>query len=206
MSLLTKGNAKLGRGIFHFDLPAGPEFSCPGASEWCRVNCYARKGHFLFANVQDKYARNWEAAQDLNGLAAALCAELANLPAGTVVRLHTSGDFFSADYILMWRGLAQIFSGIRFYAYTHSWSRLDLLLALEELRAEPNVKLWASEDPSTGPAPDGWRVAKVFSSFGESSGYASCPEQTGRKPNCASCGLCFADRLRSDARLAFHTH
>lgn len=206
MALLTQGNRKLGRSILHFDLPAGPQASCPGASEYCAAVCYARKGHYLFGSVQSKYAANLAAVANLGQLQRDLERELVKLPAGTVIRLHTSGDFISAAYVDMWSRLAACHPAIRFYAYTRSWRVPTILAALDLLRRLPNVTLWASHDPTMPAPPTGWPVARIVPTWADAPGEAHCPEQTGKRASCADCGLCFNANLRPNARLAFKLH
>lgn len=196
MPLLTRGNTKLGSRVWHFNLPAGE--SCPGASEWCARHCYAKRGNYRF--TRSKYAANM--AMPTGELGRQLDAELSALPARAVVRIHTSGDFHSAAYVAMWAALASQYPGMPFYAYTRSWRVPSLVPALDEFRALPNVTLWASTDDTTGPAPNGWPEAAI----GFRPGYASCPEQTGRRLDCSDCGLCWHRNLRVDARLAFKSH
>lgn len=198
--LLTRGNAKLGKRVWHFNLPAGT--SCPGASEWCRAHCYASKGHYMLPSVVNKYAANMAATADLDTLERELTAEIAALPDGAIVRIHTSGDFHTSAYVAMWRRLAAATPSTQFYAYTRSWRVAELVTELDSLRALPNVTLWASTDETTGAAPAGWPEATI----GFRSGYASCPEQTGRRKSCSDCGLCWHHNLRSNARLAFRAH
>lgn len=205
MSLLVLGNGKLGP-IYHFDLPAGKDYSCPGESTYCRALCYAKHGTFRFPSVQRKYQSNWELAQELDVLVASLILELRQLSLGSVVRIHTSGDFFNADYIEVWATLAEGFPEVRFYAYTRSWRVPELLPALESLGRLPNVQIWGSTDPTTGPVPAGWREATMVKDWSQASGMIHCPEQTGRKRDCRSCGICFAAKLRTDVCLAFKEH
>lgn len=205
MAYLVAGNRKLGRSILHFDLPAGPEASCPGASEYCAAVCYARKGHYTFPSVQDKYAANL-AALHSGALESALRLELDALVPSTVIRLHTSGDFLSAAYVRMWQRLAASHPALIFYAYTRSWRVARMLPALESLRQLANFTLWASADPTMPNPPAGWPTTRIVATFADAPGIAHCPEQTGKRADCASCGLCFNPRLRPDARLAFKLH
>lgn len=207
MAILTRGNRKLGASILHFDLPAGPEASCPGASTYCAAVCYARKGHYTFPSVQGKYAANLDMwRNDPTGLERALTAELGKLAAGTVIRLHTSGDFLSAAYVDMWARLAIMHPALTFYAYTRSWRIASIRQALESLRELPNFTVWASTDPTMPPAPANWPTTRIVPSWEDAPAMAHCPEQTGRRASCADCGLCFNRNLRSNARLAFKLH
>lgn len=205
MPTLTRGNAKLGRDILHFDLPAGPAASCPGASTFCASICYARHGHYLFGSVQAKYAANFEAWK-AGTLEPVLASELAKLPAGTVIRLHTSGDFVSAAYVAMWHRLASTHPALTFYAYTRSWRVPAILRALDTLRTLANVKIWASTDPTMPAPPHGWPIARIVRDWTEAPAEAHCPEQTGKRASCSDCGLCFSPKLRATARLAFKLH
>lgn len=207
MSLLTKGNRKLGANVWHFALPAGT--SCPGASDYCALKCYAKHGNYRFASVRERYLANWEAAQDLDTFVEMMAAELSQLPTGAVVRIHTSGDFFSVPYVTAWHQIARLNPHLRFYAYTRSWTVPELETALRDLLAAlGNVKLWASHDQTMPEPPLGWRIATIAGPNWRdiAPGYIRCPEQTGRKPDCASCGICFAAKLKESARLAFRLH
>lgn len=200
-ALLTRGNAKLGPKVWHFDLPAGP--SCPGASEWCALHCYAKRGHFLLDAARTKYVSNLQLVNDdINELQLRLYGEIRALPADAAIRIHTSGDFHTRTYILMWYVLARYNPDVQFYAYTRSWRVPDLVPALEFFRTLDNVTLWASTDETTGPGPDGWPEATI----GFRPGYARCPEQTGKRTSCSECRLCWHRNLRPNARLAFRAH
>jgi hypothetical protein len=79
-----------------------------------------------------------------------------------VVRLHVSGDFFSAAYVAHWASIAQAASEVTFYAYTRSWRVKELGDSLCQLAAVPNVQLWYSADRSTtipSYLPPGVRIA-----------------------------------------------
>jgi hypothetical protein len=212
MAFLTKGNAKLGPGVFHFDLPAGLTHSCPGASDFCSGasvegfkshGCYAQKGRFLMPSVQAKYAANMAMLGNLGELEHALALEIER-PAVKVVRIHTSGDFPTVSYVAMWARLALTFPAVKFYAYTRSWTRPGLKRALESFDALPNVTLWASHDPTMAPAPADWRIARIVGDWAHAPGEAHCPEQTGKRASCTDCGLCWTARPK--ARLAFLVH
>src|SRR5262249_48906495 len=113
--------------------------------------------------------------------------------------IHTSGDFYSAPYITMWAGLCDVHLEHSFYAYTRSWRVPELQPALNQLRARPNMTLWASTDDTTGPGPQGWPEATI----GHRSGYVQCPEQTGRRAICSVGGLCGPPRLKPAPRRSF---
>ena len=142
--LLQQGNAKLGEGIYTFSLPAVA--TCPGASPSCRKECYALRGRFLF--LRRAYQRYLAASQE-EGFSARMVGEIRRRWAGCV-RIHVSGDFYSAAYVRKWAAVARACPGTRFFAYTRSWRRADIAGALEELSGCPNVRLWYSCDRDTG--------------------------------------------------------
>jgi hypothetical protein len=66
------------------------------------------------------------------------------------VRVHVSGDFYSADYVRAWVAVATACPATRFYAYTRSWRVPHIVPALAELARLRNVRLWYSCDRDTG--------------------------------------------------------
>jgi hypothetical protein len=111
------------------------------------------------------------------------------------VRVHSSGDFFDESYVTWWREIMAAVPGAAFWAYTRSWNVAALRPALEALRTRPNFQLFASWDTDMPAPPVGWRVSEVVRdeppfSEGAALGSLLCPEQTGRRANCASCGYC----------------
>ena len=43
-----------------FGLPAGKDYSCKGATDWCLSNCYAGKLEKVFPAVREMLLANWE--------------------------------------------------------------------------------------------------------------------------------------------------
>lgn len=157
-ALLRRGNTKLGPDlIWTFSLPAVG--TCPGATDACRAACYATKGRYQFRSIQGLYARNL-AESRRRDFAATIAGEVRR-QAIRVVRIHGSGDFYSAAYALKWAAIARRRPEATFYAYTRSWARPAIRRALAGLAALPNVHLWYSADSDSGrpPADPGVRVA-----------------------------------------------
>jgi hypothetical protein len=185
-----KGNDKIGRSIAQFSRMHGlPEDggTCPGASDWCRENCYVQRITRQYAQSHARFVAN--SAGDIPD----------DIPTSGRYRIHVSGDFDTAPYIRAWIAMAQSRPNVAFWAYTRSWRVPRLMRALEDLRALPNVQLFASTDPSIADdLPDGWRVARIDSARG----YA-CPEQSGRKPDCNACSYCITGQ---SGDVAFTSH
>lgn len=114
-SLLSKGNAKLDRGVLIFDTLA--VYTCPHCKE-CKEYCYARKNQVRFPAVWNRRLINtWLAVHDIPALELQLTKELSR-SRKKIVRIHSSGDFFSQEYLNMWGRLSSIFPEKTFYTYT----------------------------------------------------------------------------------------
>jgi len=140
---------------WHVTLPDGSRFmTCPHAGPCAQV-CYARNGTYRFPAVLASHTRNLLMfLDDPEGWEQALIAELQarrfrptgeprDLPiqgdpwmqawaqtGGAAVRIHDSGDFFSAPYLQAWLRIAEATPDVLFYAYTKEISLF---------RAEPRV-------------------------------------------------------------------
>jgi|TARA_Y100000310_G_scaffold266220_1_gene277646 hypothetical protein len=166
----TSKKTKLGR-VATVNRPAGT--TCPGASEWCARDCYAKHGLFRTFGHQARYG-------------AATLTLPAKLP--PVVRLHVSGDFDTVEYVRLWIEKVKANPDTLFWAYTRSWNVPELLPELEALRVLPNMQLFASVDPTMPEPPKGWRIAHVADSRFRG---MECLEQNGKMPDCETCGYCF---------------
>jgi hypothetical protein len=230
ISRFGHGNLKIGPNVYTYSrLPGsdqapalglnrdGAAGTCPGATAECQSICYARRPVQEHGAVYEMWARN-----------SATEGVPAELPEGcTLLRLHVSGDFSSIAYIDGWRRLLVGNPQCTVWAYTRSWRVPSLLPALEELRALPNVQLFASMDHSTPEVPPaGWRRAwidgdaragDVLDAPAHSEhlpgtrnqrtfdGTPSlvCPEETKHTPNCETCRYCF-DGKRNDVTFLKH--
>src|SRR5262249_58718587 len=111
-TVCQRDNAMLGEGIYPFARPAVPAW--PGSSPACRKECYARRGRFIF--LERQCHRYLEASRD-EGFAAKLASEIRRRWVACV-RIHVSGDFYSAEYVRKWVAVAKACPGTRFFAYT----------------------------------------------------------------------------------------
>lgn len=213
-----KGNLKLGPNVVTYSRPPGRPSphggSCPGATPECLSWCYAFRiaKEEPLASVYRSNQRYWQEG----------ALALPPLPEGTeIVRLHVSGDFDTIRYIGAWQDLAVEHPDVRFFGYTRSWRVPSLKSYLEYFRALSNVQLFASIDASiTREELDGiqdWRWAPVETDsrlvpiregvwrrhaweslskglLVERKSGITCPEETGRKPNCEACRYCIDGR------------
>lgn len=210
LTLVTKGNKKLGPNVFHTNSKVGPEGSCGDTtSPWCETHCYAMKGHYTFPSVRTKYDDNFELLRDNpDSYESELLLDVESLPIGSVFRFHTGGDIFDVRHVGIIRRVCESRPDIEFYLYTRRWQSQLMREAIESQLFElHNLMVWGSTDPSMPSVPDGWREARVFDSFEAATegGFGvHCPEQTGRRPDCQSCRLCWT--AKPSAKLAFATH
>ena len=113
-----------------FDLPAG--YTCPAADiclsrankvtgkitdgKNCQFRCYAASTEACYTNVRKLRWHNFDALRSAPDMVALIEQ---SLPKGIkVVRLHSSGDFFSLDYFKAWYQVAVNHPEIEFFGYT----------------------------------------------------------------------------------------
>jgi hypothetical protein len=178
-------------------------------SEWCQLHCYAAKGHYTFPSVRTKYDQNFDLLRyDPLLYEEELTNDVLSLPLGAVFRFHTGGDIFDVGHVSIIRRVCESRPDMTFYLYTRRYRDETMRQAIEDVLFRVfNLHVWASTDPTMPPAPEGWREARVFDTFPEATegGFKThCPEQTGRRPDCQSCGLCW--NAKPSAKLAFATH
>jgi len=176
--------------------------TCDGMSEWCAKACYADRYTKRFKHTE-RYQDNEEFARS-DAFIPTMVKVARYSPE---FRIHVAGDFNpdgrdSSAYVRKWVEIIKRCPRTAFWAYTRSWRIAEMLPALEELRALPNMQLFASTDMSIPEAtPEGWRVAHIDQDA-RATGYA-CPEQNGRKANCKECRYCF---LGKRGNVVFATH
>lgn len=101
---------------------------CPYATEMCKKRCFAKKNE-TFKGVMDSRERNLEETKkdtfvkDMVKHFEYHLERPKNKDKQIIVRIHTSGDFYSIDYFDKWVRIAKHFKGsnrILFQAYTKS--------------------------------------------------------------------------------------
>jgi hypothetical protein len=120
-------NSKLKKdNIFGFDIPAYKSttglITCPMAKD-CIANCYARQGTYQFSIVKQKYERNL-AATLTDDFVIDMITDIIESKAA-IIRIHSSGDFYSREYISKWFTIMESLPHVQFYAYTKSFKMFD---------------------------------------------------------------------------------
>jgi len=137
MLKLSKGNAKLGKDVYVFSLPAG--YSCPGARDCksravvtngkakvvdgkhTRFRCFAASQEAQYPQTREARWHNYELLRARKTAPQMATELLLTLPdKADKVRIHASGDFFSQAYFDAWLRVARSRPQTTFYAYTKS--------------------------------------------------------------------------------------
>jgi len=209
---ISMGNEKLGY-LPNFNLPARSFIlngkrvvTCPGASLLCRYVCYAQKGAYVQStDIPIEYVANY-AASLRDDFVTSMIASIKKAeddndqlwikhynrcPQVKLFRLHTSGDFYSAEYARKWLKIAEKLPYVHFYVYTKAWIRFskdedvadiemtaaevnaindEIMDVLREVNALPNFQVLLSTDRTTGPVPDellnaGFKEAGIDSTY-----------------------------------------
>jgi len=197
-----------------FGLPAGKQYSCPGATSICEKVCYAGKLETQYKSVRDVLTHNWDLVRDadVNEMTRLLTemiddfrTECERRQAPKDFRIHWDGDFFSDDYAMAWKLVMESRPDTRFWVYTRTVS------AARILRDTENLSLYFSADDANLPVAltlqrEGIRLAYLADTFQAGQAVlkqatgkpgAKCPENTKQIPlispkgsACAVCQLC----------------
>ena len=198
-----------------FGLPAGKEYSCPGATSICESVCYAGKLEKVYKGVKAVLLHNWELLRNadietmvslLDEMIVEFKADCDKKNADKLFRIHWDGDFFNETYAYAWKNVIEKHPDVQFWVYTRVASAAVILKGI------PNLSLYYStDDENKDTAKElrtnhGTRLAYLAKNFAvaetvmkELTGKvgAKCPENAKRIPlistngsACVSCGLC----------------
>lgn len=208
-----------------FGLPAGRDYSCPGATSVCESVCYAGKLEKVYKGVKATLLHNWELLKNadeptmvdlLENMINDFRKDCEKRNAKMLFRIHWDGDFFNDTYTRAWQYVIIQNSDIQFWVYTRVKSAAIILKNI------PNLSLYYStDDENKEIAKDlrnshGTRLAYLGKTFAltestmkELTGKvgAKCPENNKQIPlistngsACVSCGLCVYNK--SDIRFS----
>jgi|TARA_B110000908_G_scaffold81783_1_gene97993 hypothetical protein len=117
---LKKTSKALSLRVFNFGIPAyksaSGKLTCPMADE-CVKFCYAKKGAYVWSNVQPAFEKRYQLSKTLEFIDAMNAEIKKKRP--DYVRVHDSGDYYSRSYLAKWITIAKDNPGIRFYSYTN---------------------------------------------------------------------------------------
>jgi hypothetical protein len=170
-----------------FGMPAGRDFSCPGATSICSKICYAGNLEKIYKGVKEVLVHNWELLKDadretmvglLDSMIDEFEADCDKWSAEKLFRIHWDGDFFNMDYVLAWREVIERHADVQFWVYTRTH------YAVPELINIPNLGLYFSTDDENLELADGLKktygVKLAYLSQNFEAGQAVMKSMTGR--------------------------
>ena len=213
-NLVTK-NGKQAAIANTFGLPAGKDFSCPGATSICETVCYAGKLEKLFKGVKANLLHNWELLKDadestmislLDNMINDFKKDCEKKKAPLLFRIHWDGDFFNDTYTKAWKQIILNNADIKFWVYTRVEAAALMLKGIDNLSLYYSTD---SENKDTGielKKDHGIKLAYLAKNFliGQADlkaltnrPGAKCPENLKAIPlisqqgsACVSCSLC----------------
>lgn len=144
MDIAVNGNLKMGKGVYIFNLP--PLKTCTPSS-WClgkdlgKPRCYALRNNFTFPSVIKSSEERYMLSHSKDFSHEMI--EFIQKKNIKYFRIHSSGDFYSKDYIDKWIKIAKKCEKTKFRSTTR---RRDLIDKIEELNNLSNVIIRESLD------------------------------------------------------------
>ena len=198
-----------------FGLPAGKQYSCPGATSICESVCYAGKLEKVYKGVKAVLLHNWELLKNadtetmvnlINDMIVEFKADCDKKNAAKLFRIHWDGDFFNDTYTYAWKTVIENHKDVQFWVYTRVSNAAVILKGIDNLSL-----YYSTDDENKDSAKElrvnhGTRLAYLGKTFAvtetimkELTGKvgAKCPENNKQIPlistngsACVSCGLC----------------
>lgn len=180
-NLLIRGNVKMGNEVYLFNLP--PLQTCT-PTDWClhgkkgKPACYALGGNFVFESVKRSMLERLEASRQVDFVDRML--EEIKRARVKYFRFHSSGDFYSEEYV---NKVKEIASNSPETIFRTTTRRQDLKKSICELASLPNFIVRESLDSCRPQPVMGLPFAAIESLdiVRESDSYLC-------KNNCSSCG------------------
>jgi len=159
--------------------------------ETCPVSCH---------HWEDCYGNNMPFAHrfSTDGLTDKIESEIATLlekhPQGIVIRLHVLGDFYSVEYVRFWERMLKENPTLCIFGYTANMfdqvtgegAGIGGAIHLLNHRYADRCTIRFSRNQESN------HLSPCFAAEESFEGKAfTCPEQTGKLPSCAVCGLCW---------------
>ena len=198
-----------------FGLPAGREYSCPGATNVCESVCYAGKLEKVYKGVKAVLLHNWELLRNadhdtmvslIDDMIVEFHADCDKRNAEKLFRIHWDGDFFSDTYAYAWKTVIEKHKDVQFWVYTRVSSaavilknipNLSLYYSTDDENKEIAKDLKASHDIRLAYLAQNFAVAESVMKELTGKPGAKCPENAKKIPlistngsACVSCGLC----------------
>jgi hypothetical protein len=186
------------KGMPIYTLTLEERATCSTACEhW--FDCFGNKMH---------WSTRWRHGQTLEDLIPSQLLTLSKKhPDGFVVRLHVLGDFYSVEYVNLWKRMLKIIPQLHVFGYTR-WRKIlgvkgerpFIALSIDELNKEYPTR-WRIRWSEAG-GQMGTKSASDITLKGKTPDGIVCPAQTGQSDCCGTCGLCW----NSEVPIVFITH
>ena len=180
-----------------FSLPA--VLTCPNATVLCMKNCYARRDE-RFTSVRSSRIINYMLSRrdDFETILENAIRNQVYTRKGDlrkryqgkeiVFRIHESGDFYSAKYMLAWFHVAARFPEITFFTYTKSFSIYEKCMAEKPNNFEVRASVWADTTPE-----EIGTIARcgmsIYTAY-DADGVQTAVNNGARRCTCESCTAC----------------
>lgn len=171
--------------------------TCPYRTRDCEKFCYARKAEQAYPTCLPSRQRNLEASlrddfvfrMTLTLLERRKRCRKARL----IVRVHESGDFYSADYVGKWLRIMENCKGedIVFIAYTKSFPFFDGVELPENFSLRASLDASSRNDMRDIVDRNDWNRYEVVPKFDKSYKGAKC-----RCEDCATCNMCISLNIK----------
>ena len=188
--LITKGRWK---GKYLYSLTLEERATCP---RYCHHwdDCYGNNMPF---------AHRYDVSPDLLPAISSHISRLRNKhPQGIVIRLHVLGDFYSPEYVNFWVEMLEAWPNLCLFGYTARWGD-DIQYAIHTKlnRGYPNrcVIRYSRNMEYDETLSARYATEETFDGAA-----FTCPEQTGKLPSCADCGLCWGEHSTKSVRFLSH--
>lgn len=202
----TNGNQKLGKAIFNINLP--PVLTCNPKAP-CFKECYGRKGHFLFAAVQNSMMRNLMAfCQNPDQFFEDIAYQT---KLSLYVRWFGNGDIPNDVFLAGMCKVARKNPNVRYLAFTKQYHIVNNYIAAGH-NIPRNLRIvfscwkdWVPENPYNFPTT--WvRFPESGKAKVENISYNNrIPTNAFKCPsNCAECQACW--HLKKGGSVEFHKH
>ena len=106
---------------------------------------------------------------------------------GLAIRLHVLGDFYSTEYVKFWESWARDWDQLKLWGYTHRDPDTAIGEAIRDMNELHNVHIRFSDNDQVRKK---YQANVIASSDTPHTGII-CPEQTGAKPSCGTCAMCW---------------
>lgn len=203
---MSHGNKKLketeNTAFLVWNLPAVK--TCPNATPHCKGLCYALKAERMYPDCFPARKRNLLESMKpdfANRAVYTILQRLANdrKKRHLVIRIHESGDFYSARYASAWLEIANTLKGenVTFIAYTKSFAFFDGMSLPKNFLLRASIWDDTKQEDLETIKRNNWKTYSAVDSFQKGDKFTRC-----RCSDCATCGKCWKNY--KDIRCEIH--